>query len=57
MRDLHPLLLPTNRREDRDGEDRLQCVPRRRMLATWVVDYGEKINIWSIVVRWAMELS
>jgi len=27
------------------------------MLATWVVDYGEKINIWSIVVRWAMELS
>ena len=57
MGDLHPLLRPTNRRKYRDGEDRLQCVPRRRMLATWVVDYGEKINIWSIVVRWAMELS
>ena len=37
MRDLHPLLRPTNRREDR-----LQCVPRRRMLAMWVVDHGEK---------------
>jgi hypothetical protein len=40
--DLHPVLRPTNRRENRDGEDRLQGMQCGRMLATWVVDYSEK---------------
>ncbi len=42
MSDLHPILRPANRREEYDGEDGLQGVQRRRMLATWVVDHGEK---------------
>jgi hypothetical protein len=37
-----PILRRTNRRENRDAEDRLQSVQRRRMLATGVVDHGGK---------------
>jgi hypothetical protein len=40
--DLDPVLRPANRRENRDDEDRLQGVQCGRMLATWVVDNGEK---------------
>ena len=37
-----PILRRTNRRENRDAEDRLQSVQRRRMLSTGVVDHGEQ---------------
>ena len=40
--DLASMLRPANRRKDGDREDRLQRLQRARMLATWVVDNGEK---------------
>jgi hypothetical protein len=52
---LDRILRPANRRENRDGQDRLQRVQWSRMLATRSVDHGEKANIWSIAGGWAME--
>src|SRR5262249_29742684 len=39
---LNPILRPAHRRQNGDGEDRLQRMQSGRMLATWVVDNGEK---------------